>query len=127
MVSDGQKKIISINERWKLTAVHRINSGKRNKQANVRLAVADAVQTQPDRRQDGHAVLAAVDEMGKHIARVTVTPDTLQGTPDGRERVEEAENTRVCRVALVGVVPALGVQAKEEFDVLPSVSQSELG
>jgi hypothetical protein len=100
------------------TAVHRVDSSESDEEAQIGLGVADAVETKPHGRQDGHGVLAAVDQVREHVPRVVVTPDALQRAPYRREGGEEAEQARVRRVALLRVVPAVRVETKEELDVL---------
>jgi len=56
--------------------------------------------------------------VGEDVLRVTVTAEALQETPDRRQCGEKAEEARVVRVALHGVLPVVGVQAEEELDVL---------
>lgn len=69
----------------------------------------DAIERKTDVCGNGHAVFAAVDKMWKDVARVLVTPDTLQGAPYSWQRCHEAEEAGVARVALVGIIPFIGV------------------
>jgi hypothetical protein len=71
--------------------------------------VTDSVETEPDRSQDRHGVLSAVDEMREHIPRVAVTPDTLQGTPYWGKGGKEAEEARMRRVAPLRITPTVRI------------------
>jgi len=51
-----------------------------------------------------------------------VTPYTLQCTPDGWEGSKEAHQPGMVRVALDRIIPLVGVEAKEKFDILHDVS-----
>lgn len=56
--------------------------------------------------------------MGEYVFRIAITPNTLKGAPYTRNRGQEAEETRMAGIALPRVVPIVGVQAKEEFNIL---------
>ena len=60
--------------------------------------------------------------MREDVARIVVTPDTLQSTPDPRQGGEEAEQAGVRRVALRWAVPVARIEAEEELGVLWMVS-----
>ena len=78
----------------------------------------DPVHRQGDVIEDCSGIFPEVSEMGKRGVSVVVTAQTLQGTPDARERGEEAQEAGVIRVALDRIAPVVGVEAEEEFDVL---------
>jgi hypothetical protein len=101
-----------------LTAIYGVDGGKGDEEAQVGLTIPHAVEAKPHSRQDCHGVLSAVDEVRKHIPRVVVTSDALQGTPYRRQSGEEAQKTRVRRVALHRIVPTIRVQTEEELNVL---------
>lgn len=62
--------------------------------------------------------------MGKDVAGIVVTADTLQCTPDAWEAREETEEARVCRVALCWVIPVVRVQTEEQFNILSELAFS---
>jgi hypothetical protein len=103
-----------------LTAINGVDRGKGDEEAQVGLGVVEAVQAEPESREDGHGILPAVDQVREHVPRVVVTPDALQGTPDGRQGGKEAHKARMVRVAMVWVVPAVGIEAEEQVDILRS-------
>lgn len=72
-----------------------------------------AVDTEGHVVDDGCEVFAAIEEMGEFVACVPVAADALEGAPDAGEAGEEAHGAQVGGVALRGLVPAAGVQAKE--------------
>ena len=51
--------------------------------------------------------------MWEYIARVSVTPNTLEKAPDGRECRQESQEAGAGRVALPRIMPMIGVQAEE--------------
>jgi hypothetical protein len=58
--------------------------------------------------------------MWECVSRVVISTKALQGSPYSRQCREESEERRILRVALRDVVgvPMLGIEAKEEFEVL---------
>lgn len=56
--------------------------------------------------------------MRENVPGVVVTPETLQETPDWRQGSEEAHEARMIRVALVGAVPAAGIETEEKLNIL---------
>lgn len=73
------------------TDVDAVDDGKGYVERKVGSGIVDSVQGQHHGGNDGHDVFAAVDEVRKHIARVLVSSDTLEESPDGRQRQEETE------------------------------------
>jgi hypothetical protein len=51
-----------------------------------------------------------------------ITPDALQSAPDRWEGSEEAHQPRVVGIALLRIVPTMGVEAEEQLNVLNAVS-----
>lgn len=62
--------------------------------------------------------------MWKNVACIFVTSNTLEKAPYCRERRQESEQAGAGRVALPRIIPMVGIQAKEQFYVLSSISVS---
>jgi hypothetical protein len=56
--------------------------------------------------------------MREDIARVEVTPDALEATPDARKGREKSKESRVGGVAERWVGPFVCIEAEKDFDVL---------
>lgn len=59
--------------------------------------------------------------MRKGVPCIDEPANALQKTPNARQGGEEAEETRVRRVAERRVGPVLGIEAEEYFDILESM------
>jgi hypothetical protein len=101
-------------------AVDAVYGGEEDEEAHEAAVVAslDAVEGEGDVVEDGSGVLAKVGEVREPGAGVVVASKTLKGAPDAGEGGEETEEPRVRAIALRWVVPVVGVEAEEEFDVL---------
>ena len=64
--------------------------------------------------------------MGKDIARIVITTNTLQCAPNARQRGKKTQEARVGRVALSWIAELVGIEAKEQFNVLGGVSEYEV-
>jgi hypothetical protein len=56
--------------------------------------------------------------MWEHVSSVIVTTNALQRTPYAGQSCEESEKPGVGRSARRSILPAVDIQAKEEFKVL---------
>ncbi|KAK2006646.1 hypothetical protein LZ32DRAFT_595196, partial [Colletotrichum eremochloae] len=102
----------------RLTCVDGVDGGKSNKHCQVAVRIVDAVHGERHGGQDGHCILATVREVREDVPRVSVTTQALQQAPDGRQRAQETEKSRVVRVALHRVIPGIGVDTEEQLNVL---------
>lgn len=78
-----------------LTAVHCVDGGESDVEAQVGPGIVNAVEAEADGCHDCHGVFPAVDEVRKHVPCVVVTPDALEGAPYRRESEEKAKKSRV--------------------------------
>jgi len=111
----------SIRENEQHTAIHRIHCRTENKQRPQLLALMNSPQTQTHIEQNSPSVLPAIYQMREYILGIFITSHALQRTPDPWQTGEEAEETGVVGVTSGGVVPAVRVEAEEEFYVAHGV------
>lgn len=56
--------------------------------------------------------------MRKDVARVSISSKALKESPDGGQRRQKAKKPGVAGIALLWFVPFIGVQTKEQLNVL---------
>ena len=79
-----------VHEKVPEARVHGVERGEGDEHGQERVGFVNAVHRQGDVIEDCSSVFSEVGEMGKCGVSVAVTAQTLQGTPDARERGEEA-------------------------------------
>jgi hypothetical protein len=75
-------------------------------------------QTQAHVIENGAHILSKIGHVREKTSRVGISAKTLQSTPYTRQGSEESEEPGMRRVTLCRVVPIIGVETEEEFDVL---------
>lgn len=114
-------KLTPIHNQIPKTAIYRVNSTAEDEEGAELIRLVNPIETQAHIEENRASVFSTISQMREGITRISITPQTLQGSPDTGESREESDETQVGGIAHGRIGPATVVEAEEEGDVAHAV------